>query len=65
MHDLFLCPCLNTSNVYGHRFMDHVMHCFQFIACFFYMFCFILVFVDLILLVLFLSVFKNSKTHKN
>ena len=41
-------------------------HCFQFIACFFYKFCFVLlVFVDLTLLVMFLSVFKNSKTHKN
>ena len=35
-------------------------------SCFFYKFCFIIFFfVDLTLLVLFLSVFKNSKTHKN
>ena len=45
--------------------MQHVMHCFRFIACFFYKFCFVLVFVDLTLFVLFFSVFKNSKTHKN
>ena len=56
MHDLFLCPCIN---VWGHRFMHHVMHCFRFIACFFYKFCFIFVFVDLTLLVLFFSVFKK------
>ena len=72
MHDHFLCPCINSSNVQGHRFMHHimhisisVMHCFRFMACFFYKFCFILVFVNLTLFVLIFSVFKNSKTHKN
>ena len=44
--------------------MHHIMHCFLFIACFFYEFCFVLVFIDLTFLVLFLSVFKNSKTIK-
>ena len=34
-------------------------------VCFFYKFVFVLVFVDLILHVLFLSVLKNSKIHKN
>ena len=65
MHDFLLCPCINTSDVLGHRFVHHVMHCFQFIACFFYKFCFVLFFVDLTLLVLFLSMFKNSTAHKN
>ena len=45
-------------------------HCFRFIACFFCKFCFVLVvvfffLVNLTLHVLFFSVLKNSKTHKN
>ena len=55
--------------VIGSCIMTYIIilcHYFQFIACFFYKFCFVLVvFVDLTLLVLFFSVFKNSKTHKN
>ena len=65
MHDHLLCSCINISNVLDHRFMHHIMHWFLFIACFFYKFCFVLVFVDLTLLVLFLSVFKKVKNHKN
>ena len=46
--------------------MHHIMHCFLFKACVsFTSFFFVLVFIDLTLFVLFLSVFKNSKTHKN
>ena len=60
MRDLFLYPCINTSNFKGHRFMHHVMHCFLFIACFFYKFCFILVFVDLTC-----SVFECVQKFKN
>ena len=46
-------------------------HCFWFIACFFYKFSFVLVVVVFFFLVnrtlhvLFFSVLKNSKTHKN
>ena len=55
--------------VIGSCIMTYIIllcHRFQFIACFFYKFFFVLVvFVDLTLHVLFLSVLKNSKTHKN
>ena len=42
--------------------MHQIMHFF--FACFFYKFCFVLVFIDLTFLILFFSVFKNSKTIK-
>ena len=44
--------------------MHYIMHCILFVAWFFIKFCFVLVFIDLTFLVLFLSVFKNSKTIK-
>ena len=60
---------LPMFKVIGSCIMTYIIilcHCFQFIACSFYKFCFVLVaFVDPTLLVLFLSVLKNSKTHKN
>ena len=47
-------------------YIIYLCHCFRFIACFFYKLYFVLVvFVELTLPVLFLSVLKNSKTHKN
>jgi len=59
---------LPMFRVIGSCTMSYIIllcHCFHIIACFFYKLCFVLVFVDFTLLVLFLSVFKNSKTHKN
>ena len=71
MHDHYLCPCINSSTVYGHRFMHHDIHnplvsllsvysmfLLQVLLC-------TCCFVDLPLLVVFFSVLKNSKTHKN
>ena len=48
--------------------MHHIMHCFLFIACVYSMFLFtssvLYLFIDLTFLVLFFSMFKNSKTIK-
>ena len=60
---------LPLFRVIGSCIMTYIIllcHCLWFIACFFYKFYFVLiVFFGLTLLVLFLSVLKNSKTHKN
>ena len=70
MHDHFLCPCINSFDVQGYKFMHHDIHnsfvsllpvYSMFLLQVFFCTC---LFVDLTLHVLFLSVLKNSKTHK-
>ena len=57
------CPCINSSYVLWLWLVSRLCFKFQHVS---FQVCFVhVVFVDLTLYVLFLSVLKNSKTHKN